>query len=62
MSILCEKACNAKYRLKISFKSFLYHTVSWFVSKFAETNWYEFVPMVHLPSWVKQLPSSTDIL
>ena len=30
MSILREEACNAKlYCLKISFKSFLYHAVSW---------------------------------
>ena len=49
MSIFREEACNAtSYRLKILFKCFVHHTVSWFVQKFAETNWDVYVPMVHL--------------
>ena len=42
-----ENVCNA-ISSKILFKSFLYHTVSWCLQKFAETNWYEVVPLVHL--------------
>ena len=47
MSIFREKACNVISTENL-IQEFFCHMVSWFIQKFAEINWDEYVSMVHV--------------